>query len=85
MANPLRNGQGHHLCDLYRAGSAAGCGADSYHSKVDTEEGKAGRLARWRQAGAIIVATNALGLGLDIPDVRLPVHAGMRKRLPDYV
>ncbi|KAK3933608.1 P-loop containing nucleoside triphosphate hydrolase protein [Diplogelasinospora grovesii] len=32
----------------------------------------------------VIVATNALGLGIDIPDVRLVVHAGVPRRLRDY-
>lgn len=31
------------------------------------------------------MATNALGLGVDVPDVRLVVHAGMPNRLRDYV
>ncbi|RKK63864.1 hypothetical protein BFJ69_g16845 [Fusarium oxysporum] len=56
-----------------------------YHSKVDTTLGKRQRLRSWMEQGHLIVATNALGLGVDVPDVRLVVHAGMPSRLRDYV
>lgn len=66
-----------------RLGEALGCG--HYHAKMDTVEGKAMRLRAWIKEGALVVATNALGLGVDVPDVRLVVHAGMPRRLRDYV
>ncbi|KAH7169547.1 RecQ helicase [Fusarium sp. MPI-SDFR-AT-0072] len=56
-----------------------------YHSKVDTTLGKRQRLRSWIEQGHLIVATNALGLGVDVPDVRLVMHAGMPSRLRDYV
>ncbi|KAJ3469903.1 hypothetical protein MRS44_000002 [Fusarium solani] len=56
-----------------------------FHSKVDTAAGKTQRLRSWIDQGHLIVATNALGLGVDVPDVRLVVHAGMPNRLRDYV
>lgn len=56
-----------------------------YHSKVDTVEGKGKRLKEWIKRGRLIVATNALGLGVDVPDVWLVVYAGMLRRLRDYV
>jgi superfamily II DNA helicase RecQ len=56
-----------------------------FHSRVDTPEGKTQRLRWWIDQGRLIVATNALGLGVDVPDVRLVVHAGMPNRLRDYV
>ena len=48
---------------------------DAYHREVDTRDGKAERLRAWRQGvrrdqegeGRVIVATNALGLGIDVP------------------
>jgi superfamily II DNA helicase RecQ len=55
-----------------------------YHSKVDTAAGKARRMKEWLEETRVIVATNALGLGIDIPDVRLVVHAGVPRRLRDY-
>lgn len=59
---------------------------DRYHSKVElTNEGKARQLKMWIKEGTLVVATNALGLGVDVPDVRLVVHAGMPTRLRDYV
>ncbi|KJZ71409.1 hypothetical protein HIM_09197 [Hirsutella minnesotensis 3608] len=66
-----------------RLGEALGCG--HYHAKMKTAEGKATRFKRWMEGGELIVATNALGLGVDVPDVRLVVHAGMPRRLRDYV
>jgi superfamily II DNA helicase RecQ len=35
-------------------------------------------------SGRVIVTTNALGMGVDIPDVRMVVHAGAPRRLRDY-
>ncbi len=55
-----------------------------YHSKVGSEAQKTSILESWRTAGGIIVSTNALGLGLDIPDVRLVIHAGAPFKLRDY-
>jgi len=66
-----------------RLGKMLGC--EVYHSKVDTVAGKTRRLKAWIKGGGLIVATNALGLGVDVPDVRLVVHAGMPRRLRDYV
>ena len=60
-----------------RLGQAMGCG--HYHAKSGTSEKKATRLRAWREKGALIVATNALGLGVDVPDVRLVVHACPRQ------
>jgi RecQ family ATP-dependent DNA helicase len=66
-----------------RVGEMLSC--EVYHSKVDTVEGKIRRLKEWMKGGRLIVATNALGLGVDVPDVRLVVHVGMPRRLRDYV
>jgi superfamily II DNA helicase RecQ len=56
-----------------------------YHSKVDTAAGKARRMREWLGAKRVIVATNAFGLRIDIPDVRLVIHAGVPRRLRDFV
>jgi superfamily II DNA or RNA helicase len=57
-----------------------GCAA--YHSKqVDKE----GILASFRhQAGAVITATSALGMGIDIPDIRSVIHVGQPRTMLDY-
>ncbi|CAM1501430.1 Fc.00g010580.m01.CDS01, partial [Cosmosporella sp. VM-42] len=56
-----------------------------FHSKVDRAEGKAQRLQQWIQKGGPIVSTNALGVGLDIPDVRYIFHLGLPFQLRDYI
>ncbi|RFN54793.1 putative ATP-dependent dna helicase q1 [Fusarium flagelliforme] len=70
-----------------RLGQGFGC--PTYWNKVDTEEGKAKRMDEWmagnRYEGGLIVATNALGMGMDVPDVRLVVHAGMPRQLRNFV
>ncbi|KAK1837728.1 hypothetical protein CCHR01_19648 [Colletotrichum chrysophilum] len=69
-----------------RIGKALGCAV--FFSSVDSAEGKAARLKAWRQsngAEGVIVATNALGLGIDIPDVRLVLHADMPTELRRFV
>ncbi|KAI8676075.1 hypothetical protein NCS57_00511000 [Fusarium keratoplasticum] len=54
---------------------AQALGCDAYYNEVDTRDGKAERLQAWMEGsretlygnGRVIVATNALGLGIDIP------------------
>ena len=60
-------------------------GCTVYYSAVDTAEGKNERVEAWRREGGVIVATNALGVGLDIPDVRGIIHAGLPYKLRDYI
>jgi RecQ family ATP-dependent DNA helicase len=65
---------------------------DAYHREVDTRDGKAERLRAWRQGvrrdqigeGRVIVATNALGLGIDVPDIRVVIHVDMPVKMEDY-
>lgn len=67
-------------------------GCDAYHREIDTRDGKAERLRFWMSGtrreqygeGRVIVATNALGLGIDVPDIRAVVHVEMPYRLADY-
>ena len=56
----------------------------AFYSSVDTAEGKARRLRVWIESGQVIVATNSLGAGIDIPDIRVVVHAGAPQQLRDY-
>jgi superfamily II DNA helicase RecQ len=67
-------------------------GCDAYHREIDTRDGKAERLKFWMSGtkreqygdGRVIVATNALGLGIDVPDIRAVVHVEMPFRMADY-
>lgn len=72
-------------------GEALGC--EVYHREVDNRDGKARRLKDWMDGrsccdgvgeGRVIVATNALGLGIDVPDIRVVIHVGKVRRLKDY-
>ncbi|KXH39658.1 hypothetical protein CSAL01_12557 [Colletotrichum salicis] len=56
---------------VQQLGEMLGCA--TFFSDVGSTENKAGRLEDWRKshgAEGVIVATNALGLGIDIPDRR---------------
>ncbi|KAL6416340.1 uncharacterized protein AUP68_00557 [Ilyonectria robusta] len=67
-------------------------GCDAYHREVDTRDGKAERLRVWMSGlrrdqygdGRVIVATNALGLGIDVPDIRVVLHIEMPFEMADY-
>lgn len=64
--------------------SMSGIPADYYHAGLDYET-KTQRQTLW-QTGAIrvIVATNAFGMGIDKPDVRVVVHADFPPSLEEY-
>ncbi|KAK4095800.1 P-loop containing nucleoside triphosphate hydrolase protein [Parathielavia hyrcaniae] len=55
-----------------------------FHSRVDTSEGNEQRLQEWVKEGRVMVTTNALGMGINVADVRLVVHAGAPRRLREY-
>lgn len=63
-----------------RLAEQLGCAA--YHSKqID----KDGMLESFRsQPGAVIAATSALGMGIDIPDIRSVIHVGQPRNVLDY-
>jgi superfamily II DNA helicase RecQ len=64
-------------------GEALGCA--TYHHQVDSRSGKARRMKELMDGSSrIIVATNALGLGVDIPDIRVVIHAQAPFKLRDY-
>lgn len=57
--------------------------ADYYHGKC---EDKSKRLRRFREGKTcIMVATNAFGLGVNIPDIRLVIHHAPLIGLDDYL
>jgi superfamily II DNA helicase RecQ len=67
-------------------------GCDAYHREVDTRDGKAERLKLWMSGvkrdqygdGRVIVATNALGLGIDVSDIRVVVNVEMPYKMAEY-
>ena len=59
------------------------CGV--YHSKVGTTAEKSRIVEDWVALGGLIVATAALGAGVDIPDIRGVVYISLPKSLRDFV
>lgn len=62
----------------------AGISADYFHAGLNREE-KGLRQKRWKENECrVIVSTNAFGMGIDKPDVRLVVHIDMPGSLEEY-
>ena len=61
-----------------------GISADHYHAGLDHEE-RVRRQDSWMQGRLrVVVATNAFGMGIDKPDVRLVIHLGLPDTLEAY-
>ena len=56
-----------------------------YHGKMKHAKRKAAQQAFMRGTKPIMAATNAFGLGIDKPDVRLVIHAGLPLSMDGYV
>lgn len=64
--------------------TASGISADYYHAGL-TYETKAERQNAWQTGEVrVMVATNAFGMGIDKPDVRIVVHADFPPSLEEY-
>lgn len=62
----------------------AGIHADYYHAGLYVED-KQDKQSRWTTDQCrVMVATNALGMGIDKPDVRLVVHVDIPNSLEEY-
>ena len=64
---------------------AMGMDADHFHSKVTPERKKEVQQSFIDGDLRVIVATNAFGMGIDKPDVRLVVHADIPGSLENYL
>lgn len=56
-----------------------------YHANVGNQEMKRRLLQQLTSGqGRVFTATNALGLGIDAPGIRVVIHVGIRRSLRDY-
>jgi superfamily II DNA helicase RecQ len=62
-----------------RIAEELGCG--HYHAEVDD---RAERLQEWVEQGGLIVATSALGTGVDFPGIVYILHVGMPWSMTDF-
>ena len=65
--------------------SGAGVAAGLYHGKLPKAEREAAQDAFMRDDTRVMVATNAFGMGIDKPDIRLVLHAQMPATIEAYV
>lgn len=64
--------------------NAQGHEAESYHGGLDLDLRKQ-RLSNWKESSDLtMVATNAFGMGIDKPDVRLVVHFQLPESIASY-
>ena len=67
-------------------GLAKVLGCSAFHRTVGNEEEKREILRRLTQGEEqVFTATNALGLGIDAPTIRVVIHVGVREKMRDYV
>ncbi|MDE5750494.1 MAG: RecQ family ATP-dependent DNA helicase [Duncaniella sp.] len=69
------------LADLL---ATRGLSAEAYHAGLSSED-KEDRQNRWKRGDVrVMVATNAFGMGIDKPDVRVVVHYDLPPSLEEY-
>ncbi|HEV6965582.1 RecQ family ATP-dependent DNA helicase, partial [Roseateles sp.] len=70
---------------LHRLLREAGLPVGLYHGKLPAAERSAGQEAFMAGEHRLMVATNAFGMGIDKPDIRLVLHAQMPASIEAYV
>ena len=74
-----------HTEELANYLTARGVSADRFHAGLQPEEKKTTQRSFIEGELRVIVATNAFGMGIDKPDVRLVVHADVPSSLENYL
>lgn len=73
-----------HTQDIAKTLQQSGFSAHFFHAGLNRED-KVQRQDAWKNGSCrIIVATNAFGMGIDKPDVRLVIHMDMPSSLEEY-
>ena len=73
-----------HTQDIAKTLQQAGFSAHFFHAGLNRDE-KTERQDAWKKGTCrIIVSTNAFGMGIDKPDVRLVIHMDMPNSLEEY-
>jgi ATP-dependent DNA helicase RecQ len=62
----------------------AGVSAVGYHAGMEASVRERAQAAWMRRKVRVIVATNAFGMGIDRPDVRLVIHVGIPESMEAY-
>lgn len=70
---------------LHRQLREANVAAGLYHGKLPARDRTAAQEAFMRDEHRVMVATNAFGMGIDKPDIRLVLHAQMPASIEAYV
>lgn len=71
--------------EIFQFLSEKGFNADYFHAKLPPEEKKSKQENWTKSPSRIMVATNAFGMGIDKPDVRLVIHLDLPTGIESYV